>query len=68
MNETSNDPRYNFDANPTLDELVAQQGKGPIKHICELHGDFWPEDEPIEDFLAALREWRGHNNRVDPAA
>ena len=25
-----NDPRYNFDANPTLDELIAQQGKGPV--------------------------------------
>jgi len=31
-----------------------------------LHGDFWPEDEPIEDFLAALHEWRGHN-RADRA-
>jgi hypothetical protein len=30
-------------------------------------GDFWPEDEPIEEFLAALREWRGHN-RADRAA
>jgi hypothetical protein len=35
-----------------------------------LHGDFWPEEERIEDFLAALHEWRGHAgpNRSDPAA
>jgi hypothetical protein len=25
-----------------------------------LHGDFWPEEESIEDFLAALDAWRGH--------
>jgi hypothetical protein len=68
LKEKSNDPRFNFDANPTLDELIAQQGKGPIKDISELHGTFWPEDEPIEDFLAALHEWRGHVNAVDPAA
>jgi hypothetical protein len=30
-------------------------------------GDFWPEDEPVEEFLAALGEWRGHN-RADRAA
>jgi len=54
------DPRFTFFATPTLDELIAQQGKGPIMDIQALHGDFWPEDEPIEDFLTALREWRGH--------
>jgi hypothetical protein len=51
-----NDPRYNFDANPTLDELIAQQGKSPITDVQALHRNFWPEDEPIEDFLAALHE------------
>jgi hypothetical protein len=47
----SNDPRHHFEANPTVDELIAQQGKGPITDVQVLHGDFWPEDEPIEDFL-----------------
>ena len=65
--ENSNDPRYNFDADPSLDEIIAQQGKGPITDIAELRGDFWPEEESIDDFLAALHEWRGHN-RADPAA
>ena len=66
----SNDPRDNFQANQTLDELIAQQGKVPITDVGLLHGDFWPEDERIEDFLAALREWRGHENssKSDPAA
>ena len=53
--DESNDPRYNFDANPSVDELIAQQGKGPISDPRILLGDFWPEDEPIEEFLAALR-------------
>jgi hypothetical protein len=56
-----NDPRYNFYANPTVDELIAQQGRGPINDPQILLGDFWPEDEPIEAFLAALHGWRGHD-------
>jgi hypothetical protein len=67
---TSNDSRHNFEANPTLDELTAQQGKGPIDDVSMLRGDFWPEDERIEDFLVALHEWRGHerSSKSDPAA
>jgi hypothetical protein len=66
--DKSNDPRYNFDADPSLDEIIAQQGKGPIPDLSVLHGHFWPEEESIEDFHAALHEWRGHTKRVDPAA
>lgn len=65
--DKSNDPRYNFDANPSVEELIAQQGKGPISDPTILLGDFWPEEEPVEEFLAALHEWRGHN-RSDRAA
>jgi hypothetical protein len=45
---------------PTVDELMQEQGVGPIKDPSELLGDFWPEEEPIERFLEALHEWRGH--------
>ena len=65
--DQSNDPRYNFYASPLVDELIAQQAKKTIADPRTLLGDFWPEDEPVEDFLAALREWRGHN-RADRAA
>ena len=70
VNPKSNDPGTNFFANPTLDEIIAQQGKGPVTDVQSLHGDFWPDDEPIEDFLAALHEWRGHSqsSKSDPAA
>ena len=64
---SSNDPRYDFNASPTIEEVIAQQGKGPIADPTVLLGDFWPADEPVEEFLAALREWRGHN-RSDCAA
>jgi hypothetical protein len=64
--DRSNDPRYNFYANATPDEL-AQPGKGPISDPRILLGHVWPESEPIEEFLAALHEWRGHN-RADRAA
>ena len=67
MDNLANDPRYNFEAKPTLEELIAQQGKGPVHDVRVLHGDFWPEDESIEDFLAALHAWRGHD-RADRAA
>lgn len=63
----SNDPRENFFASPTIEEIIAQQGKGPITDPTVLLGDFWPEDQPIEDFIEALHEWRGHN-RSDRAA
>jgi len=58
--DRSNDPRHDFYANPTVDELIAQQRKEPIRDPRTLLGDFWPEDEPIEEFLAALLQWRGH--------
>jgi hypothetical protein len=57
----SNDPRDDFHASPTVAELIAQQGKGPLSDPKVLLGDFWPEDESVEEFLAALHEWRGHN-------
>ena len=66
MNQ-SNDPRVSFEADPSLDELVTQQGKGSISDLSLLSGDFWPEEESIDDFLAALHEWRGHK-QADPAA
>jgi hypothetical protein len=65
--DRSKDPRFNFYASPTVEDVIAQQGKGPIGDPTTLLGDFWPEDEPVEEFLAALHEWRGHN-KTDRAA
>jgi hypothetical protein len=52
---------------PSFEQLMAEQGTGPITDVSVLHGDFWPEAESIEEFLATLHEWRGHK-RTEPAA
>jgi hypothetical protein len=52
---------------PSVEQLMAEQGTGPIIDVSVLHGDFWPEDESSEEFLETLHEWRGHK-RTDPAA
>jgi hypothetical protein len=52
--------RYDASGHPSIEQLMAEQGTGPITDVSVLHGDFWPEEESIEDFLAALHEWRGH--------
>jgi hypothetical protein len=38
--------------------LAAEQGVKPLQGIAELRGDFWPEDERTDDFLAWLRDVR----------
>jgi hypothetical protein len=52
MDAQSTDPRHDFEANPTIEEIIAQQGKGPID-ISALHKNARPDDEPIENFLTA---------------
>ena len=43
------------------------QGVKPVSDARELLGDFWPEEESVDDFIAAVREWRGHKKN-DQAA
>ncbi len=52
--------KYVREGHPSVEELVAEQGTVFPKDPRELLGDFWPEEESIEDFLSALHEWRGH--------
>jgi hypothetical protein len=52
---------------PSFEELMAEQGTGPIADVSVLHGNFWPDEESIEEFLATLYEWRGRK-RTPPAA
>lgn len=55
--------RYVLGGHPSIEELVAEQGTRFPADPSELLGDFWPEEESIDEFLRALREWRGHDNR-----
>jgi hypothetical protein len=47
-----------LDRTPTPEELAAQQGVSPVANFDALLGDFWPEDESIDDFLETLYRWR----------
>ena len=59
--------KYTSAGHPSVAELRLAQGTTPTSDPRELIGDFWPEEENIDDFLAALREWRGHTE-TDRAA
>ena len=59
--------RYAASGHPSVAQLMAEQGTGPITAVSVLHGDFWPEEESIEDFLETLHQWRGHKP-TEPAA
>ena len=38
--------------------LAAKQGVRPVERFEDLIGDFWPEDESIDEFVATVRQWR----------
>jgi hypothetical protein len=59
--------KYASAGHPSIRELKLAQRTMPTSDPRELIGDFWPEEENIDDFLAALREWRGHTE-TDQAA
>ena len=52
--------KYTRRGHPTADELISVQGLTFPRDPHELLGDFWPEEESIDDFLSAMRLWRGH--------
>ena len=59
--------KYARRGHPTTEELIAAQGLKFPRDPRDLLGSFWPQEESIDDFLSALREWRGHA-KTDPAA
>jgi hypothetical protein len=46
-------------ARARLRKLIEQRGITPIT-VDQLRamGDLWPENESVDDFIAAVREWR----------
>jgi predicted TIM-barrel fold metal-dependent hydrolase len=54
-------------ARAKLERLVAERGIKPVT-IEELRqmGDPWPEDESVDDFVKAVREWRSERHRIAP--
>lgn len=53
---------YYFDSSQTLEDLAEQQGVVVPAVFDSLLGDFWPEDEDIDEFTATVRTWR-HEER-----
>lgn len=51
---------------PDLETLARIQGVKPITDIDSLRGDFWPEDEDIDDFIETLYRWRDETKRWEP--
>ena len=47
-----------FDFRPNLQTLADEQGIEVTNDFDALLGDFWPEDEDPDEFVAALSEWR----------
>ena len=56
---------YYFDSSQTLEDLAEQQGVVVSAAFDNLLGDFWPEDEDIDEFTATVRTWR-HEERNAP--
>jgi hypothetical protein len=52
-----------------LDTLARAQGASPAANMDELIGDFWPDDESSDEFIATIRRWRreGPNDRLPPS-
>jgi hypothetical protein len=47
-----------FESTTDLKILAAQQGVSAVSDFDSLLGDFWPEDESADQFIASVREWR----------
>lgn len=41
-----------------LEALAELQGIKPIDDPREMIGDFWPENESVDEFLAARKRWQ----------
>jgi hypothetical protein len=41
-----------------LPTIAAEQGVQPVTSLDDLVGDFWPDDESVDEFIATVREWR----------
>lgn len=59
--------KYTRAGHPTIEELISEQHLSFPRDPHDLLGDFWPPEESVDEFLEALRAWRGHA-KTDPAA
>jgi hypothetical protein len=46
-----------------LATIMARQGVKPVVSFDVLLGDFWPDDETADEFIATVRQWRSEGGR-----
>ena len=51
-------PAATFWENVSVVELANAQRVKPVKNLDELWGTFWPEEEPVDDFIDTIYQWR----------
>ena len=49
----------------TLEQIIQTQQVSPVMDIDELGGDFWPEDEPVDDFIDYIYQQRREDRLKD---
>jgi hypothetical protein len=54
-----------FDDRPDLEQLAREQGAPVTADFNKLLGDFWPDDESVDEFLAARERWRREGRDTD---
>ena len=48
----------------TIEQLAAEQGIRPFDFkAAQAEATFWPEEESVDDFVAALRQWRSEGEK-----
>lgn len=55
------------DSSTNLDTLIESQGVRGVGRLEDVLGDFWPEEESLDDFLAAREDWRREGHGIAPA-
>lgn len=46
-----------LDGKIDIETLAKQQGVAPVTNFVELLGNFWPEEQSADEFIAATRAW-----------
>src|SRR4051812_29921354 len=49
-----------------LEAMSRLQGAKPVARFEDLLGNFWPEGEDIDDFIATIRRWRREGSECSP--
>jgi hypothetical protein len=44
-----------------LGTIMARQGVRPVRTFDDLLGDFWPNEETADEFVATIRKWRSES-------